>query len=420
MLSQTPSSPLQVKTLLNLSHDIYIDNPLKVVHLLLSNFPNYMKGSCLYDVLHDLLIHGIFSVDGNLWTIQCKIASHEFNTKSLKHFISNIVNSKISNHLIIYLSKICDKNRVIDLQNMLQKFGFDNICNVALGTDPACLYLENMNHTRSMSGLSFAKCFDDTVDICSSRLMSPLSLVWKMKRFFNIGYEKLFKQVTEEINKYAIEIIELKKAKSDVVKDGDLLSRFVSSSANIEFHNVEHKRRFLRDIVINFILAGRDNTSLALTWFFWLISGHLKKLHYLHAALSESMQLFPSVPINLRLTVDDEVLPDGFLVRKGWFANYSAYAMEFKPERWLDGDGVFQPSYQFRFPMFHCGPSMCLGKEMAYVQMKSVVAAVMYEFEVVVVNGGATAKKMMNPPYILSLVLKMKGRLAVRLHKRQR
>ncbi|CAL8152413.1 unnamed protein product [Prunus armeniaca] len=319
------------------------------------------------------------SVDANHWTIQCKIASHEFNTKSLKHFISNIVNSEISNHLIPYLSKIY----------------------------PACLYLENMHHTQSMSGLSFAKSFDDTVDICSSRFMSPLSFVWKMKRFFNIGYEKLFKQVTEEINKYATEIIELKKAKSDVVKDGDLLSRFMSSSANIEFHNVKHKRRFLRDIVINCVLAGRDNTSIALTWFFWLIYGHPRCAY----------KILDELP---RLTVDDEVLPDGCQVRKGWFDNYFAYAMEFKPERWLDGDGVFQPSYQFRFPMFHYGPSMCLGKEMAYVQMKLVVAAVMYEFEVVVVNGGATAKKMMNPPYILSLVLKMKGRLAVRLHKRQR
>lgn len=59
-----------------------------------------------------------------------------------------------------------------------------------------------------------------------------------------------------------------------MVKDGDLLSRFMSSSANIEIHDVEHKRRFLRDIMISFILAGRDNTFIALTWFFWLISDH--------------------------------------------------------------------------------------------------------------------------------------------------
>ncbi|KAI5334337.1 hypothetical protein L3X38_024470 [Prunus dulcis] len=199
MLSQTSSSTLQVKTLLNLSHDISIASHSKVEHLLVSNFPNYVKGSRFYDVLHDLLIHGIFNVDGNLWTIQCKISSHEFNTKLLKHFISNTVNSEISNHLIPYLSKIYDKNRVINLQNVLRKFGVDNICNVAFGTDPACLDLENMHHTQSMSGLSFAKSFDDTVDICSSRFMSPLSLVWKMKRFFNIGSEKQFKQATEEI-----------------------------------------------------------------------------------------------------------------------------------------------------------------------------------------------------------------------------
>lgn len=68
------------------------------------------------------------------------------------------------------------------------------------------------------------------------------------------------------------------------------------------------------------------------------------------------MRLFPPVPINSRLTVDDDVLPDGTHVGKGWFADYSAYAMgrmeevwgrdrmEFKPERWLNGDGAFEPS----------------------------------------------------------------------------
>ncbi|KAJ0020040.1 hypothetical protein Pint_30905 [Pistacia integerrima] len=127
------------------------------------------------------------------------------------------------------------------------------------------------------------------------------------------------------------------------------------------------------------------------------------------------MRLFPPVQINSRLTVDDDVLPDGTHVRKGWFADYSAYAvgrmekvwgrnyMEFKPERWLNGDGVFQPSDQFRFPVFHCVPRMCLGKEMAYVQMKSIAAAVMNEFEILAIDGGGTAGRIMDPPYTLSL-----------------
>jgi cytochrome P450 len=316
---------------------------------------------------------------------------------------------------------------------------------------------------------NFAKAFDDAVEISSSRFLSPLPLLWKLKRFLNMGSEKRYKEAVEVISHYAIDIILSKEQEQEQEesedhdqgcekprKNQDLLSRFMFSSLNIEFQDQEQKRKFLRDIVISFILAGRDSTSTAMTWFFWLISGHprcarliheellatapakqprifsydeLKKLHYLHAALSESMRLFPPVPINSRLTVADDVFPDGTRVGKGWFADYSAYAMgrmervwgedcrEFRPERWLDDDGAFQPSDQNRFPVFHCGPRICLGKEMAYLQMKSVAAAVMYEFDVVAVDGGATAEKMMNPPYTLSLLLKMRGGLPVRLRR---
>lgn len=208
------------------------------------------------------------------------------------------------------------------------------------------------------------------------------------------------------------------------------------------------------------LFAGKDSTSTALTWFFWLIAGHpqcerliygelaaavkasptglptdfsydeLKKLNYLHAALSESLRLFPPVPMNSRLAVADDILPDGTYVGKGWSADYSAYAMarmeklwgldcrEFKPERWLNIDGVFQPSDQFKFPVFHSGPRMCLGKDMAYLQMKFIAAAVMYEFEIEVVDGGGDARKMIDPPYTLSLVLKMRGGLPVRMKRR--
>ncbi|CAD6228163.1 unnamed protein product [Miscanthus lutarioriparius] len=100
------------------------------------------------------------------------------------------------------------------------------------------------------------------------------------------------------------------------------------------FWSPEAKRRFLRDIVVSFVLAGKDTTSSALTWFFWLLAanprcerrvyeeaaslslhGHgdgdnhgvddddgggydeLRGMHYLHAAITEAMRLYPPVPI---------------------------------------------------------------------------------------------------------------------------
>ncbi|KAF8398263.1 hypothetical protein HHK36_017190 [Tetracentron sinense] len=456
MLSETPSNTLEVHGLFGTSRGICTANPLNIDHLLRTNFHNFIKGSRFHNVLYDLLGHGIFNVDGHLWTSQRKIASHEFNTRSLKSFISHTVHFEISDRLLPYLSTSCDEGEIIDLQDTFRKFAFDNICNLAFGDDPVCL---NLDKTKASSSSSFVQAFDDAVEISASRFMAPLPWIWKIKRFLNIGSEKKLKEAIRVVNDYAIEIIKSKEEEqaNNQNSNQDLLSRFMSSSNNsLEFQDQEQKRRFLKDIVLSFILAGKDSTSTALTWFFWLISANprcerliyaelssapairsgifryddMKQLNYLHAAVSESLRLFPPVPINSRLTVRDDVLPDGTHVGAGWFADYSAYAIgrmekvwgpdckEFVPERWLDKDGAFVAPDQFRFPVFHCGPRMCLGKDMAYVQMKSIAAAVIYNFEVVAVDGGGGGGRMMQPPYTFSIVLKMKGGLPVHLKRR--
>ena len=50
--------------------------------------------------------------------------------------------------------------------------------------------------------------------------------------------------------------------------------------------------------------------------------------------------------------------------------------------------------------MFHAGPRMCLAKEMAYVEMKSIVASVLEEFVVDVrkeVAGGGVPERTCSP-----------------------
>lgn len=448
MLSKNPTLTLKVNGFLNLSNGICTVDPDNINHILRTNFENYIKGSRYTDVLDELLGGGIFNSDGHAWSVQRKIASYEFNSKSLRCFISDTVELQVGKSLIPRLLSAVDSGETIDLQQVLRKFTFDNICKVAFGVDPGS------SHSNDANSMSFMQAFDVAVEHTFNRFISPVPAIWKIKRFSNIGSEKKYKQVIETVNQFAMDIIKSKETQTDsMTKEDDLLSRFMVSSQDMGLNN-EERRGFLRDIIISFVLAGKDSTASALTWFFWLLDGHphckglirkeltnidhppnvtfdeLKTLHYLHAALSESMRLFPPVPINSRLTVNDDVLPDGTFVGKGWFADYSAYAMgrmerlwgsdcrEFKPERWLDDNGVYQPLDQFKYPVFHGGFRMCLGKEMAYLQMKYVVVAVMHEFEVEVIGGGGTVEKMVNPPYSLSLLLSMKNGLPVKLKKR--
>ena len=50
--------------------------------------------------------------------------------------------------------------------------------------------------------------------------------------------------------------------------------------------------------------------------------------------------------------------------------------------QWLGEHGEFVPIDAARYPIFHIGPRLCLGKEMAYVQMKMVTAVVLRRFRV--------------------------------------
>ncbi|PNX86088.1 cytochrome p450, partial [Trifolium pratense] len=190
----------------------------------------------------------------------------------------------------------------------------------------------------------------------------------------------------------------------------------------------------LRDIILTFIIAGKDTTANTLSWFFYMLCKNplvedkivqeikdvtssneselsnidefvsnltdviLDKMHYLHAALTETLRLYPVIPVNGRITDAPDVLPDGHKIEKGDGVYYLSYAMgrmssiwgedaeEFRPERWIN-NGIFQPESPFKFIAFHAGPRMCLGKDFAYRQMKIVAMAILHFFKFKLANG---------------------------------
>lgn len=417
-------------------------NPASVQHILKTKFHIYQKGDEFRNTLADFLGDGIFNADGSNWKFQRQVSSHEFNTKSLRKFVENVVDTELSQRLIPILAESAANGTVIDLQDILQRFAFDNICKIAFGYDPAYLLL-------SLPQAEFAVAFDEATRISSERFTLPFPLIWRIKRILNIGSEKQLRKYVNEVHQYAREIIREKKqefGENPSLESVDLLSRFLSSG-----HSDED---FVTDIIISFILAGRDTTSAALTWFFWLLSGkpevenkilteireksetpvydEVKDMIYTHASLCESMRLYPPVPLDSKEAVEDDVLPDGTAVRKGDRVTYHPYAMgrvkgvwgsdceDFRPERWLEkeenagnGKWSFVGRDSYTYPVFQAGPRICLGKEMAFLQMKRVVAGVLRRFKVVpAIENGA------DPVFVAYLTSKMKDGFPVRIVER--
>ncbi|GMP53847.1 hypothetical protein CsSME_00019197 [Camellia sinensis var. sinensis] len=48
---------------------------------------------------------------------------------------------------------------------------------------------------------------------------------------------------------------------------------------------------------------------------------------YTHASLSETMRLYPPIPIDGKQALKNDVLPDETVVKKGMRVNYHPYAM---------------------------------------------------------------------------------------------
>ncbi|KAJ0981902.1 hypothetical protein J5N97_010157 [Dioscorea zingiberensis] len=427
---------------------VIISNPSNVEHILKNRFENYPKGSGFTSVLSDFLGSGIFNADGEHWRLQRKTASLEFSTKAIRAFIHSRVRLESVSRLIPLLSSAARSGEQLNLQDLLEFFTFDNACQVTFGHDPSLLSSPNDDDPLS-SDRQFAKAFEEAAQLSVRRFSHPFPFIWKLQRFLNVGSEGRLKEEVAKVQAFAMDVVQERKRKRDRTGSlgDDLLSRFIADN--------DYSDEFLRDIVISFVLAGRDTTAAAISWFFWLIStrpavtdlivdeirsvrakcgktmeqepvfslDQVRGMDYLHAALAESLRLYPPVPLQTRTCLEDDLLPDGTPVRKGQTVMYSSYAMgrteriwgqdwgEFRPERWLE-KGVFRAVSPFTYPVFHAGPRMCLGKEMAHIQMKAVAAALLERFEIEVVDEAKEREKD------LGMMLRIKGGLPVRIRER--
>ncbi|KAM0909646.1 hypothetical protein ACQ4PT_014702 [Festuca glaucescens] len=419
-------------------------NPANVEYIVKSNFQNYPKGEFVFSVIEDLLGQGIFNSDDDQWLSQRKAASYEFSKRSLRNFVVSTVRFEVVERLLPLLSQAERDGWTLDVQDVLERFTFDNICRVAFNEDPASLTEEGLG----VNGpAKFMRALNDAQSIVMARLISPVNWAWRVKKLLNMEPERRMREALATIHGYVDRIVHERREKgaAGLACEDDFLSHFASSG--------EHSEESLRDVVTNFIVAGRDTTSSALTWFFWMVSGRhevedkivhdictarassgsedaafsfdeLGKMHYLHAAITESMRLYPPVAMDSRCCQHDDILPDGTFVGKGWQVSYSSYAMarleeiwgmdcaEFRPERWLDEEGAFRPVSPFKYTIFHAGPRMCLGKEMAYIQMKSIVACVLERFRFQYIGGDR------RPGLVFSLTLRMEGGLPMQVKKR--
>ncbi|PQP95733.1 cytochrome P450 86B1 [Prunus yedoensis var. nudiflora] len=183
------------------AHGIITIDPSKLEYMLKTRFNNFPKGQYYRERRSN--VEGA-EKSSNYRDAFEPVLVHE---KLLK-LMDDVVNSR---------------NSVIDLQEVLLRFTFDNICTAALGVDPECLALD-------LPQIPFAKAFEEATELTLFRFMVP-PFVWKPMKRFKMGYEKRLKESVQIVHEFAEKAVT--ERRDELVRLGglndrsDLLSRLM-------------------------------------------------------------------------------------------------------------------------------------------------------------------------------------------------
>ncbi|CAI2175104.1 19479_t:CDS:10 [Funneliformis geosporum] len=412
---------------------ITINNPECIEQILKTNFENYNKSPIVHSIVYDVLGDGIFNANGHSWKMQRKLSSHLFNGRKFREIIC-VVFKEETEIVLKTLDKFARTRETFDLQDLFFRFTMDSFGKITLGLDFNCL-------NNSKDPVKFATSFDFAQRVMNNRIENPF---WKFTELFTEEGRKM-REVCDYLSTFAYDIIKKHRNNPEASKDhGDILNIFM----NAQHDNGEKLTdKELRDIILNFIIAGRDTTAQALSWMMYnLMADHsieeklvkevsslltpenpisnydnIKLFQYTQAVFYETLRLHPVVPKNVKVCLKDDVLPNGIPIYAGDIVSWSSWAMgrdertwgndarQFNPERFLNSEDGLKPS-QYKFNSFNAGPRLCLGQSFATVEAIMLATAVLRQFKFEMVPG-----QKCPPDYARSVTLPMKDPLLVKV-----
>ncbi|TMW62721.1 hypothetical protein Poli38472_005339 [Pythium oligandrum] len=417
--------------------------------VLKTKFDNFPKGPKQIEILRDVLGEGIFASDNGKWAHQRKTAVNLFTARALRETMAETMR-KYTHVLLDIFDRTSENDTTLDLVKILSRFTIEAFAEIGFGIEMNCLDAKEEHPLQS--------AFDRAQRLSALRYQRPPAF-WKLQRLLGVGAEKQLKEDVKVIDEAVFDIISKALANRHTRKTSEtpnLVSIFLDRADNAQDEERNIDPVFLRDMVVNFMFAGRDTTAQAMSWFFVSLStrpdvgekirkeisavipelatGKIKvptmeqvqQLTFLDAAIKESLRLYPAVPAIPKFIEKDTLLSDGTFLRRGSVAVLPTYAFarakhvwgedaaDYKPERWIDETtGKVRNESSFKFASFNAGPRICLGMNLAMLEMKIVLASLLSRYQIDLVPGQTIT-------YDNALTLAIKGEMNVSVKKLHR
>ncbi|KAG6465168.1 hypothetical protein O3G_MSEX014974 [Manduca sexta] len=299
--------------------------------------------------------------------------------------------------------------------NFFKVYSMDSVCETVLGVK-VCAQNES-NHP-------FPKAFEENCEIFLKKGLKPY--IYSTPFYKLTSSYRTFVENNEIIRDFVKKIIKSKREEHENKKETDItdideginnhkpqtfLDTMIKTPGN---ENLFSDEELLEESIV-LLIGATDTSATAAALIAMMLSRYpdvqdkvynelqkvfndsdrpvtakdLTQLHYLEAVIKETLRLYPPGPVTIRKVDKDVTIPSGLTLVKGssflfhmWAINrnpqyWGQDADEFKPERFIDG----APVHPAAFSTFSFGPRNCIGYKYAFLSMKTVIANLLRNFE---------------------------------------
>ncbi|KAL3662168.1 hypothetical protein V7S43_012968 [Phytophthora oleae] len=422
---------------------IFTANPQHFEQILKAQSSNFDRGASMHEMYVDFMGESILIVNGDRWKYHRKVIVNLFSARAIRDVMTPVIQKNIG-VLVDILAKASENGETLDFHKLVNKFTLETFAEIGFG--------RKLGNLASPDDHPFEKAFDEAHHISAMRLMSPTWL-WKLKRWLNVGTEGRLRESMLVINEFLMETITSmmeRRALKAQTSSKDILSIIFDT---METSGQTITPADIRDIVFTGMIAGRDTTADALAWLMHMLHCNprvvtnlreeimtklpkfaqsesyvpsmedVQGLVYLEATIRELLRLFPTAPHIGYHCIRDIVFPDGTFIPVDTNVMMSLYASarlesvwgadaaSFIPERFIDKDSgeVLQIS-SLKFATFSAGPRVCVGRNLAMLELKLVTACLVSRFRLEEVSG-------QHVTYTRGVTIGMKNPLMMKVEK---
>ncbi|KAJ8252996.1 hypothetical protein GJAV_G00208000 [Gymnothorax javanicus] len=308
-----------------------------------------------------------------------------------------------------------DQATICDLAGELYKFGFEGISSILFESRLGCLEDEIPPETQS-----FISAVDTMLTLSETVLFLPrwtrrILPFWTQ---FVRAWDDLYGVAQRLIDRKVEEIAE-KVKRGDEVEGMYLM--YLLSSDKLSMGEVYIS-------ITELLLGGVDTTSNTLSWTLYHLAQdeaaqerlyqevtsvcpgkqqptteQLSRMPYLKAVIKEILRLYPVVPGNGRLTVENEVIVGNYRFPKKTQFHLCHYATShdskefsepdrFLPERWLRGSPKRSQHHPYSSIPFGVGVRACVGKRVAELEMYFALSRLIQQYSIQPVDRAVTVE----------------------------